>query len=146
VFRLRDNRSQKNTFFGRELRRAFVEIIGRGFLNTINQRSPFGYVQINFIHTFFRSQLFCLYQPYDERFFQFAGKVLVPVEKYVFYQLHGNCAASSGETFDLQVVNQSFTHRIRQKALVVEKSSVFTLHDRHPQQWRNAVQRSKMFP
>ena len=146
MLRLWNNGSQKNRFFGCQLRRSLFKIIGCCFLHPINERSPFYYIQIYFLHSFFGGKAFCFYQPDNQSFFQFTGYVFVSIQKYVFHQLHGDGTPSAGKTFHFQILYQRFAHGFRKESPVEVESSVFTLHHRHLQQRRDAVQWCEMFP
>lgn len=112
----------------------------------VNHRPPFRYVQVNFVHACLRSEVLGFDEPDDKRFFQFAGNVFVTVQEDILHQLHGNRATSAGKLANFQVMDQSFSHGIRQESPVIEESSVLALHDRHLQQRRDTVQGCEILP
>ena len=130
---LRNDGCQEDGLLGCQLRRAFFKVVGSSLLCSVDKRPPFHYVQIYFVHPVFGSETFRFYQPDDQGFFQFPGDVFVPVQEYVFYQLHGDGTSPTGKTFHFQVLYQCFTHGIGKKAPVIVEGSVFTLHHRHLQ-------------
>ena len=88
MFRFGDYAGKEDTFSQSQSRRFFGKVEMRGFGGTIDKRSPFNDIQIDFKHTFFCGKTVTFYQPDNQHLFQLTGNRLIAAQKNVFHQLH----------------------------------------------------------